>query len=280
MRCSRMSRSSRPAPRLRSRPLAALAGLVALAALAGVGAREAAAQASALPFAPGERITYAVKVARVRGSGRSTMWIEGPTNVRGSEAWLLRFDFSARVGPIGAEDRTSSWLDARRLTSLRYVKRERHPLSRHDDEVELFPESRAWRAKDGTTGASPTDEPLDELSFMYFLRTLPLDGAHDWRFDRHYAADRNPTLVRVVKREDIVTAAGTFRTVQLEMRVKDPRRYKGDGVIRINLSDDACRIPVRIESQMPVVGAAVMLLESHNLKGCTASPDTTLAAGK
>jgi hypothetical protein len=48
------------------------------------------------------------------------------------------------------------------------------------------------------------------------------------------------------------------------MRVRDSRRYKGEGVIRINLSDDAMRIPVRIESAMPVVGTAVMTLQSFN----------------
>jgi hypothetical protein len=46
--------------------------------------------------------------------------------------------------------------------------------------------------------------------------------------------------------------------------VRDSRRYKGEGVIRINLSDDAMRIPVRIESAMPVVGTAVMTLQSFN----------------
>ena len=48
------------------------------------------------------------------------------------------------------------------------------------------------------------------------------------------------------------------------MRVRDSRRYKGEGVIRINLSDDSIRIPVRIESAMPVIGTAVMTLESFN----------------
>jgi hypothetical protein len=50
--------------------------------------------------------------------------------------------------------------------------------------------------------------------------------------------------------------------VIIEMRVKDPRRYKGEGVIRINLTDDRCRLPVRIESRMPVVGKTVLTLES------------------
>ena len=236
------------------------------------------AQSAELPFAPGERLTYTVKTARFGGSGRATMWIEGATSVRGTHVWPLRFDFGARVGPMTAEDRTVSWFDARRGTSVRYVKHERHPLAKQDDEVELFPEERRWSAKDGTVGVSPTDLPLDELSFMYFLRTLPVGTTSDWSFDRHYAADRNPTRVRVVGRGEIETGAGRFRTVQLEMRVKDPRRYKGEGVIRIDLSDDACRIPVRIESRMPVIGAAVMLLASHNLHGCAAIDQPILAA--
>lgn len=244
---------------------------------AGPGSGADAAAPVGLPFAPGERLTYDVRTTRFGGAGKSTMWVEGPTSVRGSDTWILRFDFSARVGPVKAEDRTASWLDVRRLTSLRYLKHERHPLSRHDEQVELFPEERRWQGTDGKGGDSPTDAPLDELSFMYFLRTLTLAGDADWRFTRHYAADRNPTMVRVLARETIESGAGRFRTVKLEMRVKDPRRYRGDGVILINLSDDACRLPVRIESRMPVIGAAVMLLASHNVAGCAAREDSTMA---
>lgn len=263
----------RSAPSMRQAAGAALF----VGALACGMALPARAHGQELPFAPGERLTYQVRISRLGSVGSSTMWIEGPTEVRGSDAWVLRFDFNAKVGFVKAEDRTTSWLDARRVTSLRYLKHERHPLSRHDEDVELFPEARRWAAADGTSGDSPTDLPLDELSFMYFLRTLPLATQDAWRFDRHYAADRNPTAVRVVAREEIDTPAGRFHTVQLEMRVKDPRRYKGDGVIRIHLTDDACRIPVRIESRMPVIGAAVMLLASHNLRGCEAGRTDTLS---
>jgi hypothetical protein len=34
-------------------------------------------------------------------------------------------------------------------------------------------------------------------------------------------------------------------------------------VIRLHLTDDPCRIPVRIETSMPVVGVTVMTLESY-----------------
>ena len=235
------------------------------------------ANVRSLPFGPAERLTYTVRTARFGGVGKATMWVDDPTPLRGITVWPLRFEFSARVGPVRAQDHTTSWFDARRGASLRFLKHERHPLSRLDDEVELFPEGRRWSAKNGTTGESPTDAPLDELSFMYFLRTLPLASESDWQFARHYVAERNPTSVRVVTREELQAGTRRFRTVLLEMRVKDPRRYKGDGVIRIHLSDDACRIPVRIESRMPVVGAAVMLLESHNLQGCSSEQQDTLA---
>jgi hypothetical protein len=215
------------------------------------------------PFFVGERFDYKVRVAKVGNVGHVAMWVEGPVDVRGVETYLLRFDFKARVGPVKAADRTWSWIDPLAMASYRFKKHERHPLSRHDEEVELFPAEHRWLAADGASGASLDHAPLDELSFMYFIRTLAYTPDTVYRFDRHYDAARNPTTVRVVRRETVTTGAGQFRTVLLEMRVKDPRRYKGEGVIRINVTDDHCRLPVRIQSTVPVIGTAVMTLESH-----------------
>ena len=49
------------------------------------------------------------------------------------------------------------------------------------------------------------------------------------------------------------------------MKVKDPKRYGGEGgVIRINLSDDVYRYPVKIESHVPVFGSTVLTLEAFS----------------
>jgi hypothetical protein len=130
--------------------------------------------------------------------------------------------------------------------------------------VELDAEAHRWQDDGGESGSVATDAPLDELSFMYYVRTLPLDADTTLRIERHFDPARNPTLVRVLEHRTVTTASGTFRTVLVEMRVQDPRRYHGEGVIRLDLTDDHCRIPVRIESQMPVVGRATMLLETQN----------------
>lgn len=248
------------------------AGLLALTLAVTPAVVLAQSTTDSLPFGVGERLTYRARVAKVGRVGKAVMWIDGPTEIRGISAYVLRFDFSARVGPVKAEDRTESWLDPRRMASLKFHKHERHPLSRHDERVEMFPDQRRWEGKDGQGGESLTDAPLDELSFMYFIRTLPLTADTVFSFNRHFDAARNPTTVRVVRREVVRTEAGDFETVLLEMRVRDPRRYRGEGVIRISLTDDERRLPVRIESAMPVIGTAVLTLDSH-----TAAPGQVLA---
>ena len=227
----------------------------------------AAQSVAALPFAVGERFGYKVRVPRLGTVGRGAMWVEGPVDVRGVSTLLLRFDSRVHIGPVSASDRTSSWLDPRRMASLRYEKRGRSPLSRRDEIVQLYPEESRWTAASGDSGASPSADPLDELSFIYYLRTLPFPADTTYRLVRHFDLARSPTTVRVVRRETLTTPAGEFRTVLVEMRVRDPRRYKGEGIIRLNFTDDSARLPVRIESTMPMVGTAVLLLESHTSAG-------------
>jgi hypothetical protein len=237
--------------------------IVAACALAAWAPQRGLAQADErLPFAAGERLTYAVRLSKLGVSGKGMMTVEPGPDVRGRETMVLRFDVQARIGIVKVSDRTASWLDPRRMAALRYQKRERRPLGGSDESVEMFPDERRWRAEDGHSGESPTDAPLDELSIIYFIRTLPLEVDSVYRFDRHFDVARNPVTVRVLGRGTVETPAGSFRTLRVEMRVNDARRYHGEGVIRLDLTDDAVRIPVRIESSIPVAGTAVLSLES------------------
>lgn len=228
-----------------------------------------------LPFAPGERATYQVRVAKMGARGHGSMWVDGPEVVRGVQTYVLHFDSEAGVGPFKAGDRTTSWLDAQRMTSLRFTKREHHLFSHHDDDVEIYPTQRRWEAGAAGKGESPTDAPLDELSFLYFVRTLPLDDDSLHLFVRHYDPDRNPVSLRAVGKEAIEAGGVTFSTVIVEMRVRDPRHYRGEGVLRINLSDDERRILVRIESVMPEYGKTVLTLDTYS-----AAPEASVARAR
>ena len=231
---------------------------LAVAAFAALGVELPAQAAPTLPFAVGERLVYE---GRVRGiGGRGTMWIAGPVDVRGVATYELHFDFFARVGPLSVSQKSTSWLDPERMASMRFEKRERHLLVRRQESVDLFPDERRWRTSAGQTGSSPSSTPLDELSFIYFVRTLSLTPDSALRLDRHFDLDRSPTIVRVLERERVNTPAGSFNTVVVEMRVRDPQHYKGEGTIRFSISEDGCRLPVRIESDIPDAGHVVLTL--------------------
>jgi len=217
-----------------------------------------------LPFAVGERVGYDVSVDNGRKVGDGTMWIEGPDDVRGTSTYLLRFDSKVRIALLTGVSHSSSWFDPVRRLSLRFLKHEKNPLTHDDVSVDMYPEQKTWKSVDGQEGNSPDALPLDELSFIYFIRTLPLTTGASYQFDRHFDAARNPVVINVIRRETIPTPMGELKTVLVEMRVRDPKHYKGDGVIRFNLTDDECRLPARIESTMPIVGKAVLTMKSEN----------------
>lgn len=217
-----------------------------------------------LPFSVGERVRYDVSVDNGRKVGDGTMWIEGPVDVRGTSTYLLRFDSRIRIALLTGVSHSSSWFDPVRRLSLRFLKHEKNPLTHDDVSVDMYPDQKTWKSVDGQGGNSPDALPLDELSFIYFIRTLPLTSGASYQFDRYFDAARNPVVINVIRREVIPTPLGELKTVLVEMRVRDPKHYKGDGLIRFNLTDDKCRLPARIESTMPIVGKAVMTMKSEN----------------
>ena len=232
------------------------------------------AQELSLPFKVGEALNYEVRIQRMGNVGTGRMWIEGPVVEQGVPTWRIRSEIDAGKGPIRASDRTSSWLDPIRMSILRFEKQERHVLSRSDEHVTVDRATHRWTDRDGGSGALGSTLPLDELSFIYFLRTLPLERDTVIRIDRHFDATRNPTIVRIAGHDTIRTEAGIFRTRVVEMEVRDPKRYKGTGTIRIFLDEGECHVPVRIESRMPVLGITTLTLTgwSHSPRYPSALP--------
>lgn len=210
------------------------------------------------PFAPGEVLTYRAVSGRFGSFGTGTMTVSGPVDVRGEPALELSFEFRGRVGIFGVQDRTRSWVSADDFSSLRYVKSERTPLGSRSEEVEIYPDEGRWEDRQGRVGETECGHPLDELSFLYFLRSLPLPDGAEYTLVHHFDAGRNPVSLKVLRREQTEVPAGLFETVVVEMRVRDERV----SAMRLFLTDDEARIPVRIESSAPWVGSTRLLLES------------------
>ena len=219
------------------------------------------------PFAPGEELVFGVRSSRFGQIGEAYMRVAGPDTLRGREAYVLSFDFSAKVLLFRVSDRTRSWFDPGTASSLRYTKRERSPLSDRDEEVEIYPDERRW-VEDGVAGELLTPSPLDELSFLYYVRMLPLLDGDVYRLERHFDARRNPVTIAVAGRESRREAVGTpiegtYELIVVDMQVPDGRQDGGTTRIRLYVTDDAAHVPVRLETAMPFGGTMVLELKAR-----------------
>lgn len=223
--------------------------------------------ADTLPFRPGEELVFDVHSSRFGRIGEAYMRVSGPDTVRGRQTYLLSFDFSAKVLLFRISDETRSWFDPATGSSLRYTKRERSPLPDRNEHVEIDPEAMQW-IELGDTADLATSTPLDELSFLYYIRTLPLDDGDVYRVERHFDLRRNPVTIQVIGRQRLPVRTGQHEgsaaLIDVEMTVPDVRQKEGARRIRLLLTDDARRIPVRMETTMPFGGAMVLQLAAHS----------------
>jgi hypothetical protein len=214
----------------------------------------------AAPFETGETLVFRGTAGLLGEVGTGTMTVRHGDPVRGHEVLQLGFDFTGRVALFNLRDRTCSWVQPGRMTALRFHKEERHPLGGRVESVEIFPEERRWVPEGGESEAMRTVEPLDELSFLFFVRTLDLEPGTLHVVDRHFDPERSPVVIRSLRRDTVDVPAGRFPVTVVEMLVKDPRRFRGEGRVVLHLMADSTRTPVRIESAMPGAGTMVLSL--------------------
>src|SRR5680860_312672 len=160
-----------------------------LVAVARVDAQESRVD---LPFSDGEVLSYRAVSTRFGSFGTGTLRVDGPEDVRGESTHRLSFEFRGRVAVFTVQDYTQSWVNQEATASFRYSKRESSPLGSRLEEVEIYPAERRWQAASGSGGKTNTSEPLDELSFLYYLRTLPLQSGDVYTLFRHFNPSRNP----------------------------------------------------------------------------------------
>lgn len=105
---------------------------------------------------------------------------------------------------------------------------------------------------------------LDPLSSFYYVRTLPLPEAGKSFFLKVF--DNNKiwnTEVQVLRRERIKTQMGDFNTVVVKPHLNSDGLFSRKGDILIWLTDDAKRIPVKMQTKIKI-GSVVAMLTGGN----------------
>jgi len=105
-------------------------------------------------------------------------------------------------------------------------------------------------------------EPLDDGSFLYFIRTVPLEVGQTYEFNRYFRPDRNPVKITVVRKEKVKVPAGTFDAVVVRPSIKTKGIFSENGHAEVWLSDDDKRIMLQMKSKLSF-GSLSLYLKSY-----------------
>jgi hypothetical protein len=212
-----------------------------------------------LPYTTGERLVYDVKFSSV-DVGDAVMEVLGVENVRGRQALHIRFNVKGGTFLYKVNDRYESWIDTLRLVSLRHWQQVDEGSYERQRRYEIMPELGTYKENDKPE--QPTvAEPLDDGSFFYFLRTIPLEVGKTYTFDRYFKPDRNPVTVTVMRRERIKVPAGTFDAIVLHPTIKAKGVFGEGGKAEIWLADDSTKMMLQMKSKLKI-GSLNLYLKS------------------
>ena len=202
------------------------------------------------PFAVGERFTYQVKLG-IFSVGRASMEVMGIDSVRGHETFQFRFTLNGRALFFSLDDTLTSWTGTEHFESYRFLQSNNEDGKVRIRDYIIWPDSayyrRAGRRPD--TVYTSVSDPLDDVSFFYWVRTLPLEVGQSYTWDRYFRPDRNPVRIRVLKRQNCeLPGDQKRRCLLIQPTIKSGGMLSESSDARILMTDDVQRIPVEVRS--------------------------------
>jgi hypothetical protein len=190
------------------------------------------------------------------------MLLAGNDTIRGHIAWRAIFTISGGTFFFRVRDSTVSWFDTATLSSLRFVQHIREGRYHADRDYAIYPE-RATYARLDKPEVPSVPEPLDDASFLYFLRTIPLEVGHTYTFNRYFQPEGNPIIIRVLRRERVTVPAGTFTAIVLQPQIRTPGIFSQKGHAEVWLADDRTHMMVMLKSGL-TFGSLNLYLTSYS----------------
>ncbi len=214
--------------------------------------------AAPAPFGPGEHLVYGVKVGWFNvGSG--ALSVEALDWVRGNPTYRAVMRISGRMTFFKIDDVYTTWFDQHSLQSWRFIRSYggTYTSGRH---YEFYPERDLWDREDNDEfGPMTTDSPLDDISFVYYLRTLPLEVGDTYTFDDYFKTEGNPVVVRVLRKDRRKTDAGEFNTIVVSPNFQSEGLFAEGGNAELHFSDDERRLLVYMKVDLPRVPGSLTL---------------------
>ena len=229
-------------------------------------------ESARVPFGVGERLEYDLKFGKLK-VGVASMEVANVEELRGHDVWHTVYQAHGGVRFLySVDDVFESWIDRRTFNSLRFKKDQNEGRRDVQHTYEIYPDRAEYIMGTDSARAS-VHSPLDDGSFLYFVRTIPLVVGETYTFERYFIPDRNPVTIKVVRRDTIDVPAGRFPAIVIQPIIKTPGIFSEKGHAEIWLSDDKNRIMLQFKSSLSF-GSINLYLTSYRPAPATPAAQT------
>ena len=272
------------------RPLLPLLALLAVGGIQLAGAQSAPSDVDpveAWRFPVGERMEFSVSWGRVR-LGEGSIEVEAIDSIDDRETYRVAME--AWGGPpfYRVQDRQVSWIRPQPLSSVRFEQRLSEGSYKRDTRYSFDLDGMTydrhdivdgeWRARNEETAVPILEGALDDVSFLFFARLLPLEVGQRYEFDRYFKESGNPVIIEVLRREEIRVPAGTFQTIVVRPIIQAGGAFGDGGEAELYLTDDDRRLIVRLKTSMAVGSGNLFLTGYEPGEGDLIPIDTSAAS--
>jgi hypothetical protein len=234
--------------------------------------------AARAPFGPGEHLVYKVKVG-IFSVGEGYMSVVGVEDVRDNQAYRVEMGIRGGLGPAKVRDTYQTWFDVSTLQSWRFIQDIDDPGYESYRHYELFPERMRWERQDNDeAGELGSALPLDDISIIYFIRTLPLEVGRSYTLNRYFKETGNPLVVHVLRREQRETEGVVYNTIVVSPEIRTSGMFAEGGKAEIHFTDDERRIPVYVKTDIPNFPGSLTLHLRSVQEGFPLNPESRMEA--
>jgi hypothetical protein len=229
---------------------------------------------NAAVFMDGEKLTFNVKYGIISAAEAT---LEARTSVyQGTPVWYLSthakthsfFDKFFKV-----RDRVESWWDKESLLPYKFAKNLSEGKYRQHrvhiyDHARLRTTYQRWSFKESRFNNSEMDMPMDSqdiLSAFYFVRQQNLEVGKSVMVNITADGRNMPTEVLVHRKETVDSIFGKVECLVIEPKLKGEALFKQTGNIYIWVTNDAHKIPVKLESKISFGSFSASLVEAQKV---------------
>jgi hypothetical protein len=209
------------------------------------------------PFSVGERSEYDVKYGFIR-AGSSALEVLGIDTIRGRDAYRFQFHIAGGVPFYKIRDTMWSWADTATFESLRYIQDNEEGGKSRYRHYDIFPE-RLMYIERGHEETESVPNPLDDLSFLYFVRTRTLEVGREYAYPQYFKPAANPVTLRVLRRERVKVPLGTYDAIVVQPSFKSRGIFSEGGQAQVWISADSARIILKVTTKIAVASLSLEL---------------------